>query len=102
MIIFYANGQDISKDVEFRSLQLSDQNNNRRNTARFTVLGRKLEEATKVEIFRGSYVPAGVSAGGFSVVLNEDFPQNFFRVGDKIILGYKTARAERLVISAKN
>lgn len=103
MIKFFVNNSDITASVQFQSLQITEQLNNRRNTARFTVNGLLISEAQKVEIYKGSKLSSNISAGVSSFVLDEILDKwDFFKVGAKITLGAKTANEELLTITGVN
>lgn len=52
MIKIYVNDADITSSVEYGSLQITNQLNNRRNTAKFRIVNTIISEAQIVEIFR--------------------------------------------------
>lgn len=52
MIKIFVNNVDITSSVQFQSLSLTDQLNNRRNTAKFVVNNLAITEAQKVEIYK--------------------------------------------------
>ncbi len=94
MIVFYANGVDITAAVQFGSLSITEQANNRRNTAKFIVNDLTMSEATKVDIYKSSKLSSALSAGVSSFVLDSVFATDFFRPGDRIVLGVRTANEE--------
>jgi hypothetical protein len=72
MLKIYANNTDITSAVEFGSLQITEQLNNRRNTAKFRVTGTTIDEAQEVEIYKGSILK-GSSAGSTVIPVDETF-----------------------------
>jgi hypothetical protein len=55
MIRVFANNTDISESVEYSTLKLTRQANNRRDTASFTSF-TEISEATEIEIYKGSII----------------------------------------------
>lgn len=81
MIKIYVNNTDITASVQFGSVQITEQLNNRRNTARFIVNDTEISEAQKIEIYKGSRLSSNISAGVSSFVLDELFEKwEFLRV----------------------
>lgn len=101
MIKYYANNVDITSSVQRETLSLTEQANNRRNTAKFTVIGTAISEATLIDIWKLTKSSAALSAGVSSFVVDDIFKNNdFFRAGDRIVLGLKTANEEYVTIQS--
>lgn len=100
----YVNETDITASVQMRSVKIQSSTGNRRNTASFVVNDYIIEEAQKVEIFRGSTLSSNISAGVSSFSIDDsatDLVNNvgyFLRHGMRIILGYRTANEERVTV----
>lgn len=77
MMKVYVNGSDVTDSVEFGSVQITEQLNNRRNTARFKMFGTTVDEAQLVKIFKGTTI-ASVSAGASSVTVADSFQVSGF------------------------
>jgi hypothetical protein len=102
MIVYYSNSTDITASVQFGSLSISEQSNNRRNTARFMVNNSYIAEATKITIYKISKLSANISVGVSSFVVDSVYTTDFYRVGDKILLGIKTANEEIVTVLSVN
>ena len=92
MIKTYINGVDKTDKVEYGSLSISQQLNNRRNTAKFRVVNADIEEAQIVQIFRGANL---VTHSSSLITLDDTLSvSSFFYAGKKIIVGYKSPKEE--------
>lgn len=100
MLKIYANNTDITSAVEFGSLQITEQLNNRRNTAKFRVTGTNIDEAQEVEIYKGSVIKS-VLAGATVIPVDETFKTaGFYYGGLEIRIGFKTANEEIAVVAS--
>lgn len=72
MLKIYISGSDVTSFVEYESIQITQQLNNRRNTARFQIVNTPVDEAQIVKIFKGTTISA-VFAGASSVVVADSF-----------------------------
>lgn len=77
MMKIYVNGSDVTSSVEFGTVQITEQLNNRRNTARFKMFGASIDEAQIVKIFKGTTILA-VSAGASTVTVDDSFQTSGF------------------------
>lgn len=100
MLKIYANNIDITSAVEFGSVQVTEQLNNRRNTAKFRVTGTNIDEAQEVEIYKGSVIKA-ISAAVTVIPVDETFKNaGFYYAGLEIRLGFKTANEEIGIVAS--
>ena len=51
MLKIFKNKIDITEHVEYKTLKISESLNNRRNTAKLTVINHNVEEGQEIEVF---------------------------------------------------
>lgn len=99
MLKILVNGLDITENIERNSLQITEQLNNRRNTASFTVLDYMVSEGQDVKIYDGALLADSYSLWVTTVKVNNIFEYNEkFKPGQKIILSIDQATEEMLEI----
>lgn len=103
MIRTYVNDTDITSSVEYGSLQLTDQLNNRRNTAKFRAFNTTISEAQVVEIFRWAKLTSSATSWTSSIVVDDTFQKSeFFYTGRKILIGYRGSSEEVVYVQSVN
>lgn len=99
MLKVFENGADITQFIQYKTLSIKEALSNRRNTASFTSVNHEIAEGKIIEIFEGSEIKQNISAGVFSVIVDDTFSDSEkYKKDDIIILWINTVNAEKIKI----
>lgn len=86
MLKVFENGADITQFIQYKTLSIKEALSNRRNTASFTSVNHEIAEGKIIEIFEGSEIKQNISAGVFSVIVDDTFSDSEKYKKDDIII----------------
>lgn len=83
MLLVKLNGVDITGKVDYNSIKITEQMNNRSNTCSFTVSNYMVPEGAIIEIWEGSEITSDVGSGVITIPVDDTFEYfQKYRVGD--------------------
>lgn len=83
MLLVKLNGVDITDKVDYNTIKITEQMNNRSNTCSLTVSNYMVPEGALLEIWEGSEITADVGSGVSTIPVDDTFEYfQKYRVGD--------------------
>jgi len=85
MLLVKLNGVDITDKVDYNSLKITEQMNNRSNTCSFSVSNYMVPEGALIEVWEGSEITSDVGSGVSIIPIDDTFEyQEKYRIGDEL------------------
>lgn len=101
MLAILYDGVDITDNVSKNSVQITEQLNNRANTAAFSVFGEKVEEGHVVEIWEYCTLREAFTSGGVVLQVSDTFSiSNKFVTGTVGFVSFDTTSKTRVFVAS--
>lgn len=100
-LIVLVNNTDITAQVVRNSVRVTESLNNRSNQLAFSVQQLEVSEASLVEVWETIYLAASVTAGAFTLTLEDIYStEQKIRVGDRWIVKVGTPQATEYIVAS--
>lgn len=103
MLLVKLNGVDITDKVDYNTLKITEQMNNRSNTCSFSVSNYMVPEGALIEVWEGSEITVDAISGTPTITIDETFEYHQkYRIGDELRIPAGSSGAIKRIIQSIN